>query len=228
MSNEKQGVSRRDFLRLASTAAIGASVAGYAFPHLVTADGVAVIPVSKGYLLVDTKKCAGCMSCMLACSLVHEGKENLSLSRIQVVVNSFAGFPDDMAQVQCRQCKSPACLEACPTEPKALYVDTKHGNVRTVDKEKCIACMSCIEACPFTPARVLYNFEEGYAQKCDLCADTPFWNQKGGPGGKQACVEVCPVSALKFTDRMPVQKGDSGYDINLRNENWEKLGFPIS
>ena len=29
---------------------------------------------SKGYLVYDSKKCAGCVTCMLACSLVHEGR----------------------------------------------------------------------------------------------------------------------------------------------------------
>ena len=226
MNNKKPGVSRRDFLRLTGSAAVAVGLVGYGLPQLVTAEGQALIPVSKGYLLVDTKKCTGCLTCMLACSLVHEGKENLSLSRIQVIQNPFGGFPNDLDQVQCRQCKSPACMEACPTG--ALYVDKSHGNVRTVDQSKCTACMACIEACPFTPARVLYNFEEGYAQKCDLCSRTPFWNQEGGPGGKQACAEVCPVRAIKFTDQIPPQEGDSGYNVNLRNEHWKKLGFPIT
>ena len=97
-----------------------------------------------------------------------------------------------------------------------------------VEKTKCIACMSCIEACPFIPARILYNFEAGHVQKCDLCADTPFWGQRGGAGGKQACVEVCPVGAIRFTDQVPLQKGGDGYDVNLRNENWKRLGFPNS
>ena len=38
-----------------------------------------IIPESKGYLLVDSKKCTGCASCMFACSLAHEGKLNLNL-----------------------------------------------------------------------------------------------------------------------------------------------------
>ncbi len=29
------------------------------------------VPPSKGYLVVDTKKCSGCMSCMMACTLAH-------------------------------------------------------------------------------------------------------------------------------------------------------------
>ena len=55
------------------------------------------------------------MSCMLACSLVHEGKENLSFSRIQIVQDSFERFPDDITMAQCRQCKEPKCVEACDT-----------------------------------------------------------------------------------------------------------------
>jgi len=34
-------------------------------------------PLSEGYLIVDSKKCAGCIACMLACSLVHEEKRTL-------------------------------------------------------------------------------------------------------------------------------------------------------
>ena len=122
MGDEKRGLSRRDFLRLTGSAAIGVGVVGYGLPRLVTAEGVAVIPVSKGYLLVDTKKCAGCMSCMLACSLVHEGKENLSLSRIQVIQNPFGGFPDDLAQGQ-------YWLVVSAREPGGDQVLTPHGQV---------------------------------------------------------------------------------------------------
>ncbi len=72
-----------------------------------------------------------------------------------------------------------------------------------------------------------YNNGLGYSRKCDLCAHTPFWNEAGGPGGKQACVEVCPVKAIAFTDKLPDQDGDSGYKVNLRDRNWYKLGFPV-
>ena len=48
--------------------------------------------------------------------------------------------------------------------------------MRTVDVSKCIGCERCVNACPFTPGRALWNYEEKHAQKCDLCANTPFWN----------------------------------------------------
>jgi protein NrfC len=38
-------------------------------------------------------------------------------------------------------------------------------------------------------------------------------------------VEVCPLGAIQFTAEVPVQEGDAGYKVNLRGENWKKLGF---
>jgi protein NrfC len=69
MRNE---VSRRSFLRSSKNVAAGA----VALPGILWLDdAVAAIPAS----LVDTKKCQGCATCMLACSLVHESKQGLYL-----------------------------------------------------------------------------------------------------------------------------------------------------
>jgi protein NrfC len=212
------GISRRDFLKASGIAVISVRFAGCVIPGRL-------IPAAEGYLLVDTRKCQGCVTCMLACSLVHEGFESLSLARIQVVQNPFENFPDDINIAQCRQCEEPACLEVCPVG--ALHVDRINGNIRTVDTEKCIGCQSCVEACPYDPGRSIWNFQENHAQKCDLCADTNFWNVQGGPGGKQACVTFCPMKAIKFTTAMPVQIGDEGYSVNLRDEIWQALGYPM-
>ena len=173
-------------------------------------------PLSEGYLVVDSKKCAGCETCMLACSLVHEGEENISLSRMQVVQNSYNRFPDDVDIQQCRQCVNPLCVQACPTG--ACHVDTANGNVRVIDESKCIGCQLCLQACPFIPHRTVFNPEKNVAMKCDLCINTPYWNETGGPGGKQACVEVCPMKAIKMVNEVPAQLETFGYDVNLRGE----------
>jgi protein NrfC len=196
-------------------------------PRFIGLDiAIAAIPASEGYLLVDFKKCQGCLSCMLACSLVHEGTENLSLARIQVLQNSFAKFPDDLSMAQCRQCVESPCVDACPAE--ALYVDKKNGNIRIVDMKKCIGCKACVHACPFEPSRALWDPYKKKALKCDLCSNAPFWSEKGGVKGKQACVEVCPLNAIQFTKKIPEQKGDAGYKVNLRGESWKKLGYPTN
>lgn len=190
-------------------------------------------PPSDGYILVDTKKCQGCASCMLSCSLVHEGVESLSLSRIQVIQNTFAPYPNDLTIEQCRQCVDPRCVAECPEE--ALGVSAEFGHVRMVDRSKCIGCGTCIEACPFTPSRPVLFEDKDFdgdiiARKCDLCANSPYhWDKGGGgPNGKQACVAVCPVKAIQFTKEIPVQNGDEGYQVNLRDENWARLGYSRS
>ena len=45
--------------------------------------------------------------------------------------------------------------------------------------------------------------------------------------GVQACVEVCPMGALKFTLVIPDQESVDSYTVNLRDLQWNKLGFPI-
>ena len=173
------------------------------------------VPLSQGYLLVDSTLCTGCRNCMLACSLVHEGKTSLSLSRIQVLQDVLESFPDDIVIRQCRQCERPLCIEACPTG--ALHADAAHGNVRTVNEAECSGCGECLEACPYRPRMMLWHAEKSVAVKCDLCADTPYWNEKGGPGGKQACVDVCPMKAIAFTAELPTGAGHEGYDVDLRH-----------
>ena len=231
VESERKDFARRDFLKRSRDMAIGLGVAAVIPGIIWLDDALAAIPASGGYLLVDTKKCQGCISCMLACSLVHEGVESQSLSRIQIIQNPFEAFPEDVAIEQCRQCVDPACVTACPVD--ALKANPKFGNVRMVDRNKCIGCGACFEECPYTPSRPVVVADERYngklkSRKCDLCANTPYhWDDAGGgPSGKQACIEVCPVGAIKLTKKIPPQKGDAGYNVNLRGSSWSKLGYP--
>ncbi len=226
--NEKEdaaagkGLSRRDFL--VTGGAVAASTLIAAAPAKA-AKAKTKYPASKGYLVYDSKKCTGCTTCMLACSLVHYGVQNPSRSRIQIIQDSFGKFPNDIQIAPCRQCKVPVCVQNCPVG--AAFVDTESGNVRRIDSDKCIGCGTCLEMCPQQPHRPVWVEIDGEwkSSKCDLCIDTPFWNEKGGPGGKQACVEACPMMAIQFVSDMPDQKETEGYDVNLRNDHWINLGL---
>jgi protein NrfC len=163
----------------------------------------------QGYLQVDRTKCAGCQICMLICSLVHEGECNTQLSRIQVMQNTYKPWPDCIQIKQCRQCPSPACVEACPTG--AAFIDTAHGNVRSIDETKCIGCKACLEACPHDQSGIIWNTEKQIVMKCDLCANAKFLGEPGGPGGMQGCVSMCPQNAIKY--RSAVAKAVPGQEI---------------
>jgi protein NrfC len=225
--SKRKNVLRRDFLTG------GAAVAASA---LVCASGsaAALTPVqqqkisydvSKGYLVYDSRLCLGCQSCMLACSLTHEGESTFSLSRIQIIRDapSFTKYPYDIVMSVCRQCVSPLCVQNCPTG--ACHVDGTNGNIRRIDQAKCIGCQRCIQSCPQRPHRTVWNPAKKKSTKCDLCADAPYWSQKGGPEGKQACVESCTVKALKLVADAPPQQDVNGYDINLAPAA-KSLGLP--
>ena len=102
MSEEEKTVaqkrlSRRDFLAASGTvvavdALISATPAKAAAAAIASPAAEAAgpsYPASKGYLVYDSKKCAGCTTCMLSCSLVHYGFQSLSFARIQIMQDSF-------------------------------------------------------------------------------------------------------------------------------------------
>ncbi len=230
-----KGITRRQFVAGTGVAVVVGGVAGGVIGSTVLSGGKSVsapasftepggqkhvkgllgtLPEAKAYLVVDSLKCCGCQSCMMACSMVHEGVSDTSLSRIQVVQSAFTTFPDDLKVFQCRQCTVPVCVLNCPTG--ACHIDTANGNVRVIDQGKCIGCKTCINTCPHPPHRTVWNPEINKASKCDLCINTPYWNEKGGPGGKQACVSVCTMDCLKVVTTTPSQSDTSGYEVNLR------------
>jgi protein NrfC len=212
------GLSRRDFIKFSGMAISGIYMIGCE----IGKEGRK--KAEWGFILVDMKKCQGCQSCMLACSLVHEGIISLSASRIQILSDPYGKYPDDILISQCRQCLQPACLAACPTG--ALARDPDHGNVALIDPAKCIGCQNCINACPWSPARPIWNSEGSYSQKCDLCAHADHWDEVGGPDGKKACIEACPLGAIAFSKYVPDQSAPDSYEVNLRDSAWRKLGYP--
>ena len=210
--------SRRDFV-----VGSGAAIAGGAISSYAPATAIAATPAksaakpayakSTGYLVYDSRRCAGCQSCMLACSLVHDGATSTSLSRIQVSRAILIRYPYDIQISVCRQCPEPLCVENCPTG--ACHIGAANGNVRMIDGKKCIGCGTCLKSCPHSPHRTVWNPAANKATKCDLCANAPYFIKKGGPSGSQACVVTCPMGALKLVAELPSQSDISGYDVNL-------------
>ena len=215
MARGKMKFTRRSFV-----VGSGAVIAGGALTTCVPAAAMTTNPAEKnpyalstGYLVYDSRLCAGSQSCMLVCSLVHDGASSTSLSRIQISRAVLARYPYDIQMAVCRQCPDPMCVRNCPTG--ACHVSTANGNVRMIDEKKCIGCQTCLKACPFSPHRTIWNPAVNKSTKCDLCANAPYFSKTGGPSGKQACVTTCPMGALKLVAELPSQTDISGYDVNL-------------
>lgn len=129
-------------------------------------------------LAVYPEKCSGCRLCELVCAYEHFKVNNPKKAAIRV----FPMFPKPARNVPivCRQCRTPKCVEQCPT--KALYVAEDKRVL--LDAEKCIGCRACLEACPFA---ALYFHEDFKTPiKCDLCDNDP------------ECVKWCPTKALEY------------------------------
>jgi Fe-S-cluster-containing dehydrogenase component len=189
---KKEELSRRQFLIAGGTSVAGGVVISGTSGLLAQTPSTNKYPKAKGHIEHDSKLCSGCLSCMIACSLAHEGNPSMSFSRIQVSRYVFDDFPQDIQGYPCQQCDEPKCVANCPTG--ACHVDTSNGNVRTIDAKKCIGCQTCFKSCVLTPRRLAWNSADKKALKCDLCADAPINTKPGSP----ACVNNCPQKALKL------------------------------
>lgn len=127
-------------------------------------------------LTVLSKKCTGCRVCEIICSLEHAGVINPKRARIKV----YTRWPDDFTISVCQQCKTPACVEACPTG--AL----RKENWIILNEELCTSCMLCVKVCPYGAVRI--DRMSSLPLFCDTCQ------------GKYTCTEWCNSRALQVEE----------------------------
>lgn len=141
-------------------------------------------------IYIDVEKCMGCKRCEVACGVEHSASKNLfqaiferptPKSRIDVEIAAEYSVP-----MQCRHCEKAPCIEVCPTD---AIEKTPEGVVKISDP-LCIGCRYCVIACPF--GIISMDWMKHIVVKCDLCPDRLAKNIL------PACVEACPVDALKF------------------------------
>ncbi len=182
--------------------------------------------LSTLYLVYDPKRCQGCGTCMMACSTAQHGVSNPGLARIQLWLDPFGTYPEDLSLAVCRQCVQPACVAICPVG--AAYVDPDAGGVRRVDVARCVGCGACQKACQHQPSRMGWDPFSRKATKCDLCAGAAHWDRGGDPLPRPACVALCPLGALTIVTEPPHQERVGGYEVKLRGKTWKTLGYDDS
>lgn len=128
------------------------------------------------HLVADSKKCSGCRSCLVACSLNLFNENNPKLAAINLIPH----FPDPgVYEVKvCSQCGE--CALVCPVG--AIKKDEL--GTYYVQFDECIQCEACVPVCP---ENVMFFKADlaASAWKCNLCGD---------------CVKVCGTDVLSIVE----------------------------
>jgi tetrathionate reductase subunit B len=140
-------------------------------------------------MVVDLRRCVGCQSCSVSCSV----ENRVPVGHFRATVGEFV-IDDPKAPTVatlprlCNHCEEPACVPVCP-----VHATFKAANgLVLVDSTKCLGCGFCVQACPYD-ARYL-NPETGTADKCTFCL------HRIEAGLLPACVENCVGGARIFGD----------------------------
>lgn len=146
--------------------------------------------MSKFAMVIDQRRCVGCMACVIACK--QENRVPPELYRTRVVEKVDGVFPIlrmELRSELCNHCDNPPCVYNCPT--RASYKNKENGLV-LLDRKRCIGCKACLAACPYD-ARYI-NHEKGYADKCTFC------DHRLAQGKEPACVSTCIGRSRIFGD----------------------------
>ena len=140
-------------------------------------------------MVIDTKKCVGCMDCVVACKTENDVPEGFN--KDWITTDAKGTYPTVKMQIRterCNHCDNPPCVYCCPCAASHVH---DLGGVVLVHHDKCSGCKACIAACPYD-ARFIHP--DGYADKCTFCI------HRIEEGLDPACVSVCPTRCMYFGD----------------------------
>jgi len=145
--------------------------------------------VARYGMVIDTKKCVGCMDCVVACKTENQVPQGFD--RDWIAYDTTGAYPTLLTEIRserCNHCDNPPCVYCCPCGASHIH---ERGGVVLVFHEKCVGCKACMAACPYD-ARFVHP--EGYVDKCTFCI------HRVEKGMSPACVSVCPTHCMYFGD----------------------------
>jgi len=145
-------------------------------------------------MVIDLNKCVRCRSCYVRCKIVNDipargpdsPVEYYRLRYVEWEEGTYPNIRKIFIPVHCMHCDEPACMAVCP----AKAITKRPDGIVTVDRTKCIGCMSCTIACPYGAPYIL----DTRADRCDFCLKLL------EQGQQPYCVETCPAGAIVFGD----------------------------
>jgi len=209
MSEEKESLTRKEFLKVSA-----AGVAAVAVSGVVSATEkvqAAKKKMPRWVMVIDLDRCIGCKGCAIACK--SEFDTRVGVFRSQVIYHEKGEYPNaerEFLPWLCNHCENPPCVKVCPVAPidaefngvkfrkRATY--KRPDGVILVDQDRCIGCGLCLRHCPynvrsFDPVKKAGgNPEENPADKCTFC------EHRVEKGLVPSCVNTCQARARVFGD----------------------------
>lgn len=181
-------------------------------------------------MVIDLKKCVGCMACTIACKTTNHTRPGIFWNVVKdLEVGKYPSVRRVFLPTLCMHCEKAPCVEVCPTGASHRRED----GIVLIDYEKCVGCKACIENCPYG-ARYFNGDPEGYfgdqltaneeigyeqhkvgvVEKCNFCID------RLEQGKEPACVQTCIGRARCFGNL-----DDSDSEVSKRIKS--KHGFQL-
>ena len=101
---------------------------------------------SQKAMLIDIKRCIGCMSCETACKQLHGFSTDPEPTLSDTAFTVVESRGDKFVRKLCMHCEDPACASACPV---GAISKLPLGPV-VYNADKCIGCRYCMIACPYS------------------------------------------------------------------------------
>lgn len=164
---------------------------GAALALIPSASLLAKTPGKRYAMVIDVRRCTGCLSCTVNCSIENQVPAGRARTVVaQAATPHGAGVATLAVALQCNHCDNPPCVPVCPAG--ATYKRKEDGIV-VIDYDKCVHCQSCVDACPYGARRKDESFQTP-PEKCNFCID------RVSAGLLPACVESCIGEARVFGD----------------------------
>ena len=185
-SREPVKMSRRKVIKMGvlGTAALSVGALGLTGIKLKTTSTVQAHEEGEQIgFLYDQTKCVGCRVCQAACKETNNWEEGVEWRRVLTSETRKNVF----LSISCNHCENPACANVCPV---GAYTKRTKDGIVIQNPDKCIGCKYCMYACPYQAPQ--FSDKTGRVSKCHFCYE------RQDRGELPACVENCPMGALKF------------------------------
>lgn len=217
-------MDRRNFIRMVGLGVLGlgATKADKIFAQVGKGkyQSSSSIKGKRWVMVIDTKKCADCDDCTVACHKYHNVPDITPKEEEVKWIwkDKFEhAFPEQSHQyiskelekrpflLLCNNCDNPGCVRVCPT--KATF--KREDGAVMMDYHRCIGCRYCMAGCPYGARS--FNFQDprpsikeinpdvptrtkGVVEKCNFCAELLV------KGEQPVCSRACKNGAIHFGD----------------------------